>query len=277
MGLTAQPPILSISDLEVSFARHRVLNGISLAVQAGESLGLVGESGSGKSTVLRAIAGLVARSHGRISLGGRDLKGERRDAHFCRTVQMIFQDPYGLLHPRHTVDAILSEPVAIHRLGNWEARISQALESVGLPSQVRYRFPHQLSGGQRQRIAIARALMVEPRLLLLDEPTSALDVSVQAEILNLLARLRQERGLTYVLVSHNMAVVARMCDRVAVMDHGQVAEELSRRDLIEGRAHSEAARLLIDTSRKSHTSRTADAAQTAASHAPYPVPLRAAE
>ena len=140
---------------------------------------------------------------------------------------MVFQDPYGSLHPRHTVDRILSEPVAIHGLSEPDRRISQALEEVGLGPSFRYRFPHQLSGGQRQRVAIARALILEPRILLLDEPTSALDVSVQAEVLNLLHRLKRERNLTYVLVSHDLSVVAHICTRLAVMNHGAVVENLT--------------------------------------------------
>jgi peptide/nickel transport system ATP-binding protein len=131
------------------------------------------------------------------------------------------------LHPRQTVDRALAEPLAIHGIGDVDRRIERTLVDVGLDASFRYRYPHQLSGGQRQRVAIGRALILEPRLLLLDEPTSALDVSVQAEILNLLARLRREHGLTYVLVSHNLAVVAHMCDRLAVMQNGRVVENLT--------------------------------------------------
>ena len=140
---------------------------------------------------------------------------------------MVFQDPYGSLHPRHTVDRALTEPLAIHRIGDADRRIESALIDVGLDPSFRYRFPHQLSGGQRQRVAIARALIVEPKILLLDEPTSALDVSVQAEILNLLRRLRSEHGLTAILVSHNLAVVAHICERLGVMQNGEMVEELT--------------------------------------------------
>ncbi len=139
-------------------------------------------------------------------------------------VQMVFQDPYGSLHPNQTVDQTLSMPIAIHRLGDSDRRISAALREVGLGREHRYRYPHQLSGGQRQRVAIARALVLEPRILLLDEPTSALDVSVQAEILNLLARLRQVHGLTLLMVSHDLAVIAHLCERIGVMSNGSLIE-----------------------------------------------------
>ena len=139
---------------------------------------------------------------------------------------MVFQDPYASLHPRHTVDRALSEPLEIHGIGDVSDRVVRAMEAVGLGPSFRFRFPNQLSGGQRQRVEIARALMLEPQVLLLDEPTSALDVSVQAEILNLLRGLREAQGLTMILVSHNLAVVAHMCDRLAVMNHGLVVEDM---------------------------------------------------
>ena len=158
---------------------------------------------------------------------------------------MVFQDPYGSLHPRHTVDRILSEPLAIHRLGEPERRIARALDEVGLGAKFRFRYPHQLSGGQRQRVAIARALIVEPRVLLLDEPTSALDVSVQAEILNLLRRLHRERGLTMLLVSHNLAVVGFLCERLAVMQHGEIVEQLTVEALRAGQVANAYTRTLL--------------------------------
>ena len=226
--------MIEIEHLSVTFTagRRRVhaVRDLSFAVAEGESFGLVGESGSGKSTVLRAICGLAQVSAGVIRIAGRPLP-QPRDAAFYRTVQMVFQDPYGSLHPRHTVDRALSEPVAIHRLGDAETRITRALDEVGLGAGFRFRYPHQLSGGQRQRVAIARALILEPKVLLLDEPTSALDASIQAEVLNLLDRLRNERGLTYLLVSHDLAVVAHMCSRLLVMQHGQAVESLSREAL----------------------------------------------
>jgi peptide/nickel transport system ATP-binding protein len=141
-------------------------------------------------------------------------------------MQMVFQDPYASLHPRHTVDRILSEPLMLHRFDRIEERIEEGLEAVGLGAAFRFRYPHQLSGGQRQRVAIARALMLEPEILLLDEPTSALDVSVQAEVLNLLADLRAARGLTFLLVSHDLAVVSHMCENIAVMKDGRIVETL---------------------------------------------------
>lgn len=198
---------------------------VSVKVGTGESFGLVGESGSGKSTVLRALSGLNPHWTGRMRVAGEALKRHRPKA-FHKRVQMVFQDPYASLHPRHTVDRILLEPVLIHGLDERERRVLRALDEVGLGPRFRYRYPHQLSGGQRQRVAIARALILEPSVLLLDEPTSSLDVSIQAEILNLLARLRRERGLTYVLVSHNLAVIAHMCDRLAVMNQGRIVEQL---------------------------------------------------
>jgi peptide/nickel transport system ATP-binding protein len=231
------PAILEVDGLHVIFGQgsdavHAVRD-VSFRVAEGAAFGLVGESGSGKTTVLRAIAGLVAPAAGRIAVAGQ-VQRAHREAAFARVCQMVFQDPYGSLHPRHTVDRVLSEPLAIHgfaRRGEADRRIERALSEVGLGPGFRFRYPHQLSGGQRQRVSIARALILEPRILLLDEPTSALDVSVQAEILNLLARLRRERGLTYVLVSHNLAIVAHLCERLLVMNAGRVVEELTEGQL----------------------------------------------
>jgi peptide/nickel transport system ATP-binding protein len=158
---------------------------------------------------------------------------------------MVFQDPYGSLHPRHTVDRALGEPLAIHGLGERPARVAAALQAVGLDASHRFRYPHQLSGGQRQRVAIARALILDPRLILLDEPTSALDASVQAEILALLERLRRERGLAYLLVSHNLAIIGRLCDRVAVMREGRFVEALDIAGLRAGAAQHPYTRELL--------------------------------
>ena len=224
-------PLLSVEHLDVTYRRAGAevpaVRDLSFAVEKGESYGLVGESGSGKSTVLRAICGLAPVSYGTIRIGGAALPSPRTRA-FHRRVQMVFQDPYGSLHPRHPVDRVLSEPLAIHGFKDRDARIARALAEVGLGQGFRFRYPHQLSGGQRQRVAIARALILEPEILLLDEPTSALDASIQAEILNLLDRLRAERGLTYLLVSHDLAVVAHMCERLLVMRNAAAVEELTR-------------------------------------------------
>ena len=226
----AAAPLIEVERLDVVFGQgaqavHAVRD-VSFDVMAGETYGLVGESGSGKSTVLRALSGLNPDWGGGLRLAGQAL-GRERDRAFYKRVQMVFQDPYGSLHPRHTVDRALGEPARIHGLDRIDRRIEQVLLDVGLGPAFRFRYPHQLSGGQRQRVAVARCLMLEPEVLLLDEPTSALDVSVQAEILNLLGRLRREHGLTYILVSHNLAVIAHMCDRLAVMNAGRVVEEMS--------------------------------------------------
>ncbi len=221
--------MIEVDDLRLTFrhGRDRVeaLRDVSFRVEEGESYGLVGESGCGKSTVLRALCGLTREWSGTIRITGKFVN-RQRDKADCKRLQMVFQDPYGSLHPRHTVDRILAEPVRVHRLGEVPARVAAALDDVGLDRRFRFRYPHQLSGGQRQRVAIARALILEPRILLLDEPTSALDVSVQAEILNLLSVLRAGRRLTLVFVSHDLAVVAHMCDRVGVMKEGRIVEEL---------------------------------------------------
>ena len=226
--------MIGIDGLRVRFGANEVVHGVSLAVPRGGSFGLVGESGSGKSTVLRAYSGLNPDWTGAMQLDGAALD-RRRDRAFFRRVQMVFQDPYGSLHPRQTVDRALNEPLIVHGLGDRDARIARALSDVALPGSVRFRYPHQLSGGQRQRVAIARALMAEPDVLLLDEPTSALDVSVQAEVLNLLRDLQTNRGLTYLLVSHNLAVVAHLCSAIGVMQGGDLVETLSADDLRAGR------------------------------------------
>lgn len=224
-------PALEIERLSVTFEDFVALKEVSLTVAPGESFGLVGESGSGKSTLLRAVAGLSPISGGTIQVNGKTLDG-RRSKEFYRQVQMVFQDPYGSLHPRQTVDRLLLEPLAIHGFADTERRIVRALEEVGLGSGFRFRYSHQLSGGQRQRVAIARALILEPSILLLDEPTSALDASVQAEVLNLLEEVRAARNLTFIMVSHDLAVVTHMCDRLMVMQHGREVELLASADLV---------------------------------------------
>jgi peptide/nickel transport system ATP-binding protein len=247
---------IKVKQLRVVYDKFVAVADTSFTVQAGESFGIVGESGSGKSTVLRAICGLAPMQAGTVQLqagldgqsvaaagsaaaaGASDtaaalpLPGSKA---FRRLVQMVFQDPYGSLHPRQTVDRILAEPLAIHGVQDAEVRIEKALDEVGMGSGFRFRYPHQLSGGQRQRIAIARALILEPQILLLDEPTSALDASVQAEVLNLLEDLRRRRGLTFIMVSHDLAVVTHLCERLMVMQRGKTVEMLSSADLAANR------------------------------------------
>ncbi|KQU74332.1 ABC transporter [Aminobacter sp. DSM 101952] len=223
-------PALSIDKLRVVYDDFIALKDVSLTVAQGESFGLVGESGSGKSTLLRAVAGLAPVSGGTIDVSGQRL-GKSRDKEFYRQVQMVFQDPYGSLHPRQTVDRLLLEPLDIHGFADTEKRIQRALDEVGLGSGFRFRYSHQLSGGQRQRVAIARALILEPSILLLDEPTSALDASVQAEVLNLLEQVRRDRKLTFVMVSHDLGVITHMCERLMVMQGGEEVERLEAGDL----------------------------------------------
>lgn len=228
--------LLSVHGLDVFYTRGRqrfhAVHEVSFEVGMGETFGLIGGSGCGKSTILLVLSGLDGHWRGNLTLGGvarRD--GERSTAAYSSQVQMVFQDPYGSLHPRHTVDRTLSEPLKVHGFKDVEQRVLEVLEQVGLDRRFRFRYPHQLSGGQRQRVAIARALLRQPKLLLLDEPTSALDASVQAEILNLLADLKRNLGTTYLLVSHDLGVIGHMCDRVAVMQQGCIVETLSEENL----------------------------------------------
>ncbi|KQQ59945.1 peptide ABC transporter ATP-binding protein [Pseudomonas sp. Leaf127] len=244
--------MIEVDSLNLSFgtgaAVNQVLHDVNLQVEQGQSFGLVGESGSGKTTVLRCLAGQYHHWSGHLKVAGQGVQ-RKLDAEHYRTVQMVFQDPYASLHPRHTVDTALKEPLSVHRIGERNERVSEVLGQVGLNDSFRYRYPHQLSGGQRQRVAIARALILQPKVLLLDEPTSALDVSVQAEILNLLADLRRQRGLTYLMVTHDLGVVAHLCDRLAVMQQGRVVETLDSDQLLGNQVHHDYSRLLIQASR----------------------------
>lgn len=232
--------MISVAGLIVTFGHGqravRAVDGVSFHVAQGESYGLVGESGSGKTTIIRTLMGLNETWTGDIRVNEHAITPGRRSKAFCRLVQMVFQDPYGSLHPRHTVNRVLSEPLAIHGMPAPEQKIIESLRAVGLEAALRFRYPHQLSGGQRQRVAIARALILEPAVLLLDEPTSALDVSVQAEILALFTDIRRQRGLTTVLVTHNLAVVAQLCERIGVMQNGKIEEELTVGELQSGAA-----------------------------------------
>jgi peptide/nickel transport system ATP-binding protein len=236
--------VIEARDLAVRLGGRAVVADLSFAVAAGAAFGIVGESGSGKSTLLRALAGLEPIAGGTLVLDGAPIAALPPRVRGL-ALQLVFQDPYGSLHPRHTVARALAEPLAIHRIGDRTARIAAALDAVGLGPEFRFRYPHQLSGGQRQRVAIARALMLEPRLLLLDEPTAALDVLAQAEIIALLRRLRADRGLAYLLVSHDLAVVTALVGRVAVMQQGRFVETLEVAQLGDGSARHPHTRELV--------------------------------
>jgi peptide/nickel transport system ATP-binding protein len=243
--------MIEVENLTIRFGAGKkpVVSNFNLAIEPGMAFGLVGESGCGKSTVLRAISGLNPNYEGQIKLDGKILD-HRRERSFFRQVQMVFQDPYGSLHPRKTIRSQLKEPLRNQGISAKSTSLDDALQAVGLDPVLSYRFPHQLSGGQRQRVAIARALVLNPAILLLDEPTSALDVSVQAEILNLLQDLRTERGLTYLLVSHDLAVVSHMCSRIAIMEAGEVVEETDIENLRKGTIKHPYSQRLLGASRR---------------------------
>jgi oligopeptide/dipeptide ABC transporter ATP-binding protein len=245
--MTAEPagvaPLLRISDLTVRFGPVRAVDGVSLDVAPGPfGLGLVGESGSGKSTIGRAILRLVPWTGGTITFAGQDvgslrgpaLKGYRRDA------QIVFQDPDNSLDPRMPIGATVAEVLRAHQVvprASLTERVAALLTEAGLDPAFAQRYPHQLSGGQRQRVAIARALSVQPRMLVLDEPTSALDVRTQAHILKLIAGLRSERKLAYLLITHNFGVVSELCEQTAVLYLGRIAEIGATDVLLQAAAH----------------------------------------
>ena len=240
-------PLLEIQDLVVRYPRPggppvEALKSISLQVDAGESLGIVGESGCGKSTLAKAIVGLVKPHSGRIVYAGTDATRPDRAGReqYCRQVQMVFQDASGSLNPRMTVAAMLEEVLRVHGIRRMEgARLDVAglLEQVGLPPEAASVYPRELSGGQCQRVSLARCLALQPRVLVADEPVSALDVSVQARVLNLLRELQQRLGLALLLVSHDLAVVRTVCDRVCVLYDGRIVEQGAVAEVLEHPAH----------------------------------------
>ena len=249
------PPLLEVDGLAVHFPMARTswlqrgpspvlqaVSDVSFSIQPGETLALVGESGCGKTTLGRAIVGLYPATKGAIRFKGDDLAqqttAERKKAR--QAIQMIFQDPYESLNPRLPVSDVITEPLLIHGIGNRSERADRAralIAQVGLPVDALNRYPHQFSGGQRQRIAIARALGPEPALIVADEPLSALDVSIQSQILNLMSELREQRGLSYLFISHDLSAVHHLADRVAVMYLGRLVEVAPRNDLFATPSH----------------------------------------
>jgi peptide/nickel transport system ATP-binding protein len=246
--------LLEVHDLQVYFPltsglildRHvgdiRAVDGVSLSIAQGETLGLVGESGCGKSTLGRAILRLNEPTSGRIVFDGQDITrlSEKAMRPLRRRIQMIFQDPYASLNPRHSVGRIVGEPLRVHGLashGEATSRVRELLEVVGLPADAANRFPHEFSGGQRQRIGLARALALNPELLICDEPVSALDVSIQAQIINLMEELQRELGLTYLFIAHDLAVVRHISTRIAVMYLGKIVEVAPADDLYDNPLH----------------------------------------
>ncbi|HUJ42129.1 MAG TPA: oligopeptide/dipeptide ABC transporter ATP-binding protein [Opitutaceae bacterium] len=247
-------PILELKNLKTHFpvrrgflsrreaATVKAVDGVSLAVQRGEVLGLVGESGCGKSTLARTILGLVPSVEGVVVLEGRNLTAAGPDDLRAarRVAQMVFQDPYASLNPRMTIFAALAEPMLVHRVcprAEVAGRVAELMQMVGLAPRFANKYPHEFSGGQRQRIAVARALALLPRLVIADEPVSALDVSVQAQVLNLLARLVREMHLSLIFIAHDLSVVKHISDRVAVMYLGKIVELGRAEDVIERPRH----------------------------------------
>ena len=227
-------PLLSVEDLVVDYGAFRAVDSVSFTVERGSTLAVVGESGCGKSTIARSLVRLLTPSSGRIVLDGTDIARlpERRLRPLRSKVQMVFQDPYGSLDPHLTAEAIVAEPMRDRSRRDRHAEAARLLDLVGLPSSALDRRPAEFSGGQRQRIGIARALATSPKLLVCDEATSALDVSVQAQVLQLLADIQAERGLTYLFISHNLGVVRQISQRILVMRTGRIVEAGATEDVL---------------------------------------------
>jgi ABC-type oligopeptide transport system ATPase subunit len=248
-GLVVRFPVRSGLLQRVTSCAHAV-DGVDFEIHPGETLGLVGESGSGKSTIGRAVLGLVDAAAGTVEFEGRDIRCiGRRDLRATRRhMQMIFQDPAGSFNPRLRVGTSVGEPLVVHGVvtdrRELARRVGALLERCGMPSASADRYPHEFSGGQRQRLAIARALALEPRLLICDEPTSALDVSIQAQILNLLTDLQRDLKLSYLFISHDMNVIQHICHRVAVLLQGKVVEIGTRDEVLRTPRHEYTQRLL---------------------------------
>ena len=248
--MIAKAPILELRDIAKTYAVRqgmfspklplKAVDGVSLSVARGETLGLVGESGCGKSTLAKLLLGLEKPTAGQLLIDGVAVEGKAWRKEMSRRIQPIFQDPYSSLNPRKTVRQIVAMPLEVHEIANAAERdrmVEDILDVVGLPRRAADSTPSQMSGGQRQRVAIARALVMRPEVVICDEPTSALDVSVQAQILNLLLDLRREFGLTYVFISHNLAVVEHLADRVAVMYLGRIVEDRPAAEVFKGPSH----------------------------------------
>jgi len=267
-------PLVALDGIRVQFPAGRrtltAVEGVSLHVDPGETLALVGESGSGKSTIGNVVAGLQRPTAGTMRFRGRLLdKATVRSAR--RAIQIIFQDPFGALDPRMPVSAIIAEPLLIRRIGDGRGRAARAadlVDQVGLPRDALNRYPHEFSGGQRQRIAIARALAPDPALIVADEPLSALDVSIQSQILNLLGELQRAHGLAYLFISHDLAVVNHLADRVAVLYLGRLVEVAPRGELFATPSHPYTTALLEAMPRIGHRQRRA-----VAIHGEMPSPL----